>query len=227
MKPLQPLFLVMLFLFSCAKEGKNIYIEGRVINPVTGEGIPNIKMELWKDNADIGGSGLNSKIVREVMSDDEGYFVLKHNGSLFNAYSVRPTYELDNTNGIGYHRVGWRDVSTGNLVSQFSLPVTKKKYQNVNLEFVPYANVKYDFNNINCFDSNDKLEVYRDNDYNTYLPGAWTHNGCVNYQGSYGAKKPMGYYYVHWDVTRNGILESFSDTFYLNEGEMRTYTIDY
>lgn len=32
--------LILLFvLFSCAKEGKKIYVEGKVINPVTGEEI--------------------------------------------------------------------------------------------------------------------------------------------------------------------------------------------
>ena len=51
----------ILLLFSCAKDGKNIYVEGRVVNPVTGEGIPNIKMELWKLTATVSGSGSADK----------------------------------------------------------------------------------------------------------------------------------------------------------------------
>ncbi|MCB0479208.1 MAG: hypothetical protein KDC84_13660 [Crocinitomicaceae bacterium] len=38
-------FFLLPLLSSCAKDGKNIYVEGRIVNPVTGEGIPNIKMD--------------------------------------------------------------------------------------------------------------------------------------------------------------------------------------
>ena len=218
--------LLVAFFFACAKDGKNIYVEGRVINPVTGEGMPNKKMELWKLTATVSGSGIDGKIVKEVLTDDQGNFVLDHNGSLFNSYLVRLTYELDNTNGIGYHRVGWKDVS-GNILEGHNLDVVKGQYMNVSYELVPYGNIKYNFNNVNCFDSSDELRVYRTNEYDSYLPGAWIHYGCINYQGSFGGLKPMGTYHIQWEVIRYGSSQIFSDTFFLNEGELKTYTINY
>ena len=215
----------ILLLFSCAKDGKNIYVEGRVVNPVTGEGIPNIKMELWKLTATVSGSGIDGKIVKEVMTDDQGNFVLDHNGSLFNAYLVRLTYELDNTNGIGYHRVGWKDAN-GNILQGHNLEVDKGQYMNVRYELVPYAEFKVDAHNVNCFDQTDTMLLYKQNQIGSLQEGPWIYPGCNSFLGGYN-KVPMGKIYFSWHVIRNGITNIYSDTIYLDEGEQETFTINY
>ncbi|MCB0478289.1 MAG: hypothetical protein KDC84_09005 [Crocinitomicaceae bacterium] len=214
------IIISLLFLFSCAKEGKNICIEGKVINPVTGQPIEGIRLVLHKKTSDLG-SGSSSVIKSEAYSDINGNFVLSHNGSLFNSYIVLIEYPNE-----GYHLVGWKD-ATGQTIGGYQLDVKKGELMDVRLELLPYANVKFNFNNVNCVDTTDLLQVYLSDDYDVFLPGAWEHYGCVNYLGFYGALKPMGYYYIHWDVTRNNVMTSFDDTIYLNEGEMKTYTINY
>ncbi|MBL1281014.1 MAG: hypothetical protein COA33_012110 [Fluviicola sp.] len=40
--------IILLFSLSCTKFGKNIRVSGRVINPVTNKGIPDIEVKLLK-----------------------------------------------------------------------------------------------------------------------------------------------------------------------------------
>ena len=216
----------ILLLFSCAKDGKNIYVEGRVVNPVTGEGIPNIKMELWKLTATVSGSGIDGKIVKEVMTDDQGNFVLDHNGSLFNAYLVRLTYELDNTNGIGYHRVGWKDAN-GNILQGHNLEVDKGQYMNVRYELVPYGKMRVWHRNLNCFNSNDSIHIFRVDEFH-YTDGDYKRYGCIidEQQGYYSV--PMGDVFLSWTVYReNNSPQTFSDAFDFSTNDSMTYIIEY
>ncbi|MCB0478288.1 MAG: hypothetical protein KDC84_09000 [Crocinitomicaceae bacterium] len=211
----------ILLLFSCAKDGKNIYVEGRVVNPVTGEGIPNITLDLRKKVPDPGGSGSDSKTVKTVLSDQNGYFTIAHNGSLFNSYIIH----MSNSNGIGYHVAGWKDAS-GTSIGGYNLEVDKGQYMNVRYELVPYAEFKVDAYNVNCFDQTDTMLLYKQNQIGSLQEGPWIYPGCNSFLGGYN-KVPMGKIYFSWHVIRNGITNIYSDTIYLDEGEQETFTINY
>ena len=76
MKP----FLILLLtgaLFSCTKFGRTITVKGRVINPVTGEGIQGAKMILQRGTAGLPGG---NKTVKSVYSDADGNFELNKSG---------------------------------------------------------------------------------------------------------------------------------------------------
>jgi len=64
------IFLVFL---SCTKFGKNVTVKGRVLNPITGEGIPNAPVVMYRSTLDYP-SG--SKRVKETTSDSDGYLDL-------------------------------------------------------------------------------------------------------------------------------------------------------
>jgi len=71
---------ILAFLLSCTKGGGNVYVEGRVYNPITGEGIEGAEIILYRDK--LGGavaaqSG-GSKIVENVKSDANGNYKIKH-----------------------------------------------------------------------------------------------------------------------------------------------------
>ena len=215
------LFFILVLFSSCAKEGKNIYIEGKVVNPVTGEGIEGIRLVLHKEVIDFG-SGSSSKIKQTAYSDANGNFVLKHNGSLVNKFIVLIEFP-DGT--PGYHLVGWKD-EAGNTVGGYQLPVKKGSLMKVNLELVPYAFFKVNANNNNCFNTLDSMFLYKQNQIGSLQIGPWIYPGCNSFSGGYN-KVPMGTIYFSWDVKRNGSIQSFSDTIFLNENEYRTYTIDY
>ena len=215
------IIISLLFLFSCVKDGKNIYVEGRVVNPVTGEGIPNITLDLRKQVPDPGGSGSDSKTVKTVLSDQNGYFTIAHNGSLFNSYIIH----MSNSNGIGYHVAGWKDAS-GTSIGGYNLEVDKGQYMNVRYELVPYAEFKVDAYNVNCFDQTDTMLLYKQNQIGSLQEGPWIYPGCNSFLGGYN-KVPMGKIYFSWHVIRNGITNIYSDTIYLDEGEQETFTINY
>ena len=215
------IIISLLFLFSCVKDGKNIYVEGRVVNPVTGEGIPNITLDLRKKVPDPGGSGSDSKTVKTVLSDQNGYFTIAHNGSLFNSYIIH----MSNSNGIGYHVAGWKDAS-GTSIGGYNLEVDKGQYMNVRYELVPYAEFKVDAYNVNCFDQTDTMLLYKQNQIASLQEGPRIYPGCNSFLGGYN-KVPMGKIYFSWHVIRNGITNIYSDTIYLDEGEQETFTINY
>ncbi len=214
------IFISLLFLFSCAKDGKNIYVEGRVVNPETGEGISNITLDLRKQVASFG-SGQTSKTVRSVITNQNGDFVIAHNGSLFNNYIVH----MSDSNGKGYHVKGWKD-NNGNSIGNYNLDVNKGDVMNVTYELVPYANIRYNFENVNCFDQTDTMFIFLQDCYGTYLDHAWYHYGCANYIGSYD-KVPMGVTHYTYTVIRNGTLNTYNDTIKLVEGEYRDFLLQY
>ncbi len=209
----------MLFLFSCAKEGKNIYIEGRVLNPVTGEGIPNVKLLLKKvvSNIDL---TTESKVKQEAISDADGNFILKHNGTGNFVVSVEFLDE-------GYHFVGWRDES-GQTVGDYKLYVTKGEVMNVSLELAPYGFVRTWFHNVNCHNQNDSIVISRINEYSDYTPGHFSNVGCQNLEQLPFMKRPMGKIYIYYTVYRdnsgpiNGI-----DTIFVGDGDSTTYLLEY
>ena len=54
---------------SCTKLGKNVTIEGRVMNPITGEGIEGIELELLRTTAGLPGG---YKSVKSTRSNTDG-----------------------------------------------------------------------------------------------------------------------------------------------------------
>ncbi|MEZ4938480.1 MAG: hypothetical protein R2799_12900 [Crocinitomicaceae bacterium] len=214
------IIISLLFLFSCAKEGKNIYIEGKVVNPITGEGIPNVRLLLKKKVNDLGSLTSVGKIKQEAISDVDGNFVLKHNGSLFHTYIVLHEF-IDE----GYHLVGWKD-EAGQTIGGYQLEVKKGELMNVRLELLPYAEFKVEAYNVNCFDQTDTMLLYKQNQIGSLQEGPWIYPGCNSFLGGYN-KVPMGKIYFSWHVIRNGITNIYSDTIYLDEGEQETFTINY
>ena len=216
------IIISLLFLFSCVKDGKNIYVEGRVVNPVTGEGIPNITLDLRKQVPDPGGSGSDSKTVKTVLSDQNGYFTIAHNGSLFNSYIIH----MSNSNGIGYHVAGWKDAS-GTSIGGYNLEVDKGQYMNVRYELVPYGKMRIWHRNLNCFNTNDSIHIFRVDEFH-YTDGDYKRYGCIidEQQGYYTV--PMGDVFLSWTVYReNNSPQTFSDVFNFSTNDSMTYIIEY
>ncbi|MEZ4936515.1 MAG: hypothetical protein R2799_02870 [Crocinitomicaceae bacterium] len=218
--------IILFVLASCAKEGKNIYIEGRVVNPVTGEGIPNIRFELKKVKPDLQ-IGSSSKTVKIVHSDENGYFRVAHNGSLFNRYLLLFDYELENTDGVAYHPIGFKEVG-GNYIGAYNLEVPKGEYLNVNLELTPYVRVRFWHRNLNCFNSNDSIHIFRQDQYQ-YAIGDYKRYGCIieEPQNSY-ILIPQGDLTMSWTVYReNSPAESFSEVIDLSLNDTTTFILEY
>jgi hypothetical protein len=95
-------------------------------------------------------------------------------------------------------------------------------------ELAPCAFIILKLNNVNCSGSSDIMKLYRSHTIKEYYSNnAWQHDGCVNWESNGYSDLPMGEIKYKWEVTRNGITNTFYDTIYLSEGEYRTYEINY
>ena len=106
--------LFLFLLFSCTKFGKNVTIKGRVLNPVTGEGIAGAEVKMWKNKALSFSS--SSKFVKMVKSDENGYFEIDKLG--LSAYDVKCDVSGD------YYPLGWTKDGGASFTGNFSLDVS-------------------------------------------------------------------------------------------------------
>ena len=91
------LLFSILILTSCTKFGKNVTVKGRVVNPITGEGVPDIRVFMYKTtNTSL---PADYKTVKEDYTDSEGSFELNKLG--LSKYYVKCDVPGD------YYMIGW------------------------------------------------------------------------------------------------------------------------
>jgi hypothetical protein len=95
-------------------------------------------------------------------------------------------------------------------------------------ELAPCAYLKHKFNNIACFNEFDSLKFKILNFKNNYTNSKFQNFiGCINFDSGDFSSVPYGEVRYYWEVVKNGITNTFYDTILLNEGEYRTYEINY
>ena len=210
-------FLLILVLCTCTKFGKNVYVDGRVYNPITGEGIPNIPIRLYRNTIDSKDPlGVGSKTLETTTTDANGYYKVEHLSTPFNKVWIR-------LNSLDYYPIGWVDFGNTGEVG-----VKKGKKNHLDYQMVPYGEIKISVHNINCQGPNDTLIYKRnyvsDNGISVFQP--FTLTGCYDNDGAF-AKVPSGNYSIEWTVIRNGIINSFSHILTVPGNGQVTYNIDY
>lgn len=211
---------MLLILASCTKFGKNMTIKGRVLNPITGQGISNVPVVMYRSTLDYP-SG--RKKVKETTTDSEGYFEISK-ASLSKCYLVCNATEVGD-----YYPIGWEKKEDVPLFDAFTISIKKGKTMHADYYAVPYGNLQINVNNTSCFDSNDELKIYRTHSITGFydnVPNPAVYTGCVNQTGNMN-KAPMGWYKYSGTVTKNGIVTSKKDSIYLNEGETKVWNINY
>ena len=98
--------------------------------------------------------------------------------------------------------------------------------------FAECAYLKLNINNVNCQGSTDYFKLYHYGSDVGFLNASQGNpiregGGCYSYIGSDFSSVPMGGRYYRWEVTRNGVTNTYYDTLYLNPGEYKTYDINY
>ena len=66
------LYIALFVFVSCTKFGKNVTVKGRVLNPVTGQGVA--VAEIWLQKSSGGYEG-GYKTVKKAISDENGLYV--------------------------------------------------------------------------------------------------------------------------------------------------------
>ncbi len=139
MKALKIIFgLSLLFVLStCTKFGKNVTVKGRVLNPLTGEGIPDVDVVLIRNTLGLPGG---TKIIKSVTTDANGNFEL----SKFTL--SQPVIAVD-TKGV-YYRIGWLRGDTYSTFHEFPVKIGKTMKMEYHAGTEGKEQVKG--NNINC-----------------------------------------------------------------------------
>jgi hypothetical protein len=201
---------------SCTKFGKNVTITGRVMNPVTGEGIEGA--EIWLQKT-AGGYDGGYKTVKTATSGSDGTFELNKLG-LAGYSAVCGKFSGD------YYELGWTQDGGASYTGNFKLNVKKGKVMHADYYAVPYGNYKIIVNNINCQGPNDTIIIRRTNQVGSFLAVDWILTGCGGYNSSF-SQAPMGTVYTHYTVIRNGITTEYNVNFEILPNQDNIQTINY
>ncbi len=208
------LMLVVLscFIVACKKE---VTITGRVYNPVTNVGIPGVKVTLSKQKNGIPGSvdGSGANILASTVTDAFGNYSFIEKLNKNKSYGVG----FSKDDNLYYQIEGeYKSVDAGesNLIIDWTL--------------VPAAYIKKHIKNVNCFDSNDKIELFTCDDFGE-IPcnNPYILTGCVDQMSSDYLKTISGTIRYHWIVTKNNVVTHHYDTITLAPYEQRYYEILY
>ncbi len=204
-------YLAFIFgIFLVVSCGKNRTVKGRVYNPVNGNGISGIEVQVRKGKSCLSYDGCGSKLLESTTTDANGYYSMeyKDKGSQYLLFK----HDID-----AYYRINSNIPGiSGN--QEYDLLLVTKGYE------------QYSVINTNCFDSNDQLTITQR--YHKSLPdlnlltGLEVYLGCINqtYSNSY---VPMGWYVWKGTVTKNNITTPFSDSIYVPEGGSVQWNIEY
>ena len=202
MKKLILFIIAIIVLISCSRK---VTLKGRVLNPVTNQGIEGFTIAVSADTWELPGG---AKLVGETTSDANGDFVLefKKSGYYFSVYKE------------GYYSIGW--YQNGEILPG-QLSVGNGKNMKADFYAVPYGKLQINIKNMSCFDSSDKVMIYFDGESDD----SWTFNhgllyekhGCIDVMDS-KVQSTMGYKYFRWVSIKNNITTTYYDTVFVNEG---------
>ena len=218
---MRALFIVLLVLTttSCTKFGKNVTLKGRVMNPVTGEGISGAEVKLYKL---VGFYDAKHKAIQSATTDASGYFEL-------NKYTwSSPTARCEPKDDL--YKLGWTKDGGQTFIDNFELTVKKGKTINADFYAVPYGKITINIKNTFCINSFDNVRLYFDGgpyDSRTFNPGLMTSlDGCIDIPGS-PVKSSIGYKYFHWEVTKNSVTTTYYDTVFVSEDQTIVLNVNY
>src|SRR5690554_800791 len=213
MKKLSIFFIIVLGVtfMSC---NRKTTLKGRVINPITGEGIEGATISASKTTLELPGG---YETVEQTTSDANGDFLLEFKKS---------ASDIGVSTG-NYYNIGW--YQNGEIQPGYYLPVQKGKNMKADFYAVPYGELQINVKNINCFNQSDTLSIFRTHsipDYYDDVPNPAIYVGCIDNIGNMN-KSPMGWYKYKGKVIRNGIETTIKDSIYLGAGETEVWNIYY
>lgn len=208
--------LISLSLVACTKFGRTHTAKGKVINPITGEGIPNAQMKILKHTLGLPG-GLKS--VKEATSDADGNYEISKSG--LNSYSLRCELASD------YYKIGWYDNGEKIATASSDLALKMGKTKNVDYYAVPYGEMTLTINNINCLGPADSMQFCKKYQFDDTFESYSTYRlGCY-YYNSEPFLVPIGSYIFKTKVTRNNLITYVYDTVLVSKSGIAHIQIDY
>ena len=209
MKKLILFILAVIVLISCNKR-RQVDIEGKVLNPITQEGIEGVELWLLKPGSPFEYYG-GYKRVETVFTDANGNFKVDVKSASAEILRVADLHGA-------YYKIGWHE---DGVKLPSDLPVQQGKNMKADFYAVPYGKLQINIKNMSCFDSSDKVMIYFDGESDD----SWTFNhgllyekhGCIDVMDS-KVQSTMGYKYFRWVSIKNNITTTYYDTVFVDEG---------
>jgi len=213
--------LCTLVLFSCKKEAKEP-IGARIyaVMAHNGQPISGIKWKVVEFEAKFSGDIKSTDWEKNGETDGAGLALIE----------FHPKKNMDFIYDV-FFDYSSMSVPTGDyvIIPNLSFDRLVREYMTAEntyeIRILPKMDVQIHFKNVNCYDSQDsfKFKYYNVDEFPYYSQGQinsipWfdgsAYSGCLemNWNGSYLA----GHYVFFWEATRNGILETGIDTFYVS-----------
>jgi hypothetical protein len=188
-----------------------------VVNPVTGQGIEGIEVQLQRETWGLPGG---NKAIKSTFTDANGDFEISKLG-------LR-TYTLRAQTGVDLYNIGWFEngenvTSTGGMLNVRSGKTMKVEYR-----AIKFGEIKIPIHNINCQGPDDTLIFTRKytsfENISVFQP--FTLTGCYNNNGAF-AKVPSGNYLIEWTVIRSGVKNEFSQNLFVPGNGQASFTLNY
>src|SRR5690554_570427 len=209
MKKLGVFIIILSVVFmSC---NRKTTLKGRVMNPITGEGIAGATISASKTTMELPGG---YKTVEQTTSDANGDFILEFKKSASN---------IGVSTG-NYYNIGW--YQNGEIQPGYYLPVQQGKNMKADFYAVPYGSYRIVINNINCQGATDTIIINQTNQVNSFLGIDWTLTGCSGYTTAWD-KVPMGTIHTKYTVIRGGISNTFEEDFEVYPNQQNEQIIGY
>src|SRR5690554_2189529 len=213
MKKLILFFLASIVLISC---NKKVTLKGRVLNPVTNQGIEGFTIAVSADTWELPGG---AKPVGQTTSGADGSFVLKFKKSGYD-FSVYKE---------GYYNIGW--YQNGEILpGQLSV---KDKGKNMKADFyaVPYGKLHWHIKNVNCEGITDSLWFKKKYEYGDDFIAGWEFAnpfvGCTDFSGNGTDKEQMGNHIIKMKIKRQSGTVIKYDTVFVNKDGITYYELFY
>ncbi len=226
--------LILVFLFSCRKEEQETVINFRCETPHNGQGIAGCKLrirEVKERNSASLSSDFKEIKVYEAVTDANG------NGQLRFYYKKNSKYQY----------IPEKDFSGLEIPAGLNNPevVTKGGFANFldknefeyNYRFNLLGSCEFHrkFENINCFDGNDRLRFSLHNiseyfgSFNSYDATEYLGCGVVHESSSVqsGVIQKTGVWVYKFEITKNGIVEIKYDTTYMQPNIVNEILFEY
>jgi len=208
--------LGIILVFSCSKDVfKKTIIEGQVIDIVTNEPIQDLKINVREYDYSISGTA-DSRNIATLITDENGNFNYEFSAEKTKSYKCRIDLFTPHLSR------GFRTLSN---VSE-DIRTREKNIIDFQTTFGGY--IKEYYTNIDC-DPSIVLEVDRQHE----IPDAirnltFTLENCQTLSTDDFVITPQGLYTYTWRTLRNGeVLTENRDSFYLEIGERKEFTIEW
>src|SRR5690554_2667440 len=212
MKKLGVFIIILSVVFmSC---NRKTTLKGRVMNPITGEGIAGATISASKTTMELPGG---YKTVEQTTSDANGDFILEFKKSASN---------IGVTTG-DYYNIGW--YQNGEIQPGYYLPVQQGKNMKADFYAVPYGSSKANIVNINCQGVTDTAYFKLQYILSPSLYDYWSlpKTGCYSHSDATSSKRPIGEYIWITKVIRSGNTSYQYDTVSISESGVSIFNINY